>query len=299
MTPPSQESYIEQSFWQIYDGELRAPIFGFGLCECGCGEKTPLIKKTAKRFGYIKGQPHRYIHGHHARRLDPCFLVRDCGYATPCWIWLGAQTKEGYGRGYDGARHMAAHRLYYEVIRKVKVPVELVVDHLCKNHICVNPDHLEPVTGCINVHRGDSCTLSLETVRGIIEMRKTGAIYDDIASAFNVTERHAKAICYGEHWMDDVDVSELPPKRTNLDRAVANQIAEVYKTGKSPGEIAAQFGIKRHIVYQIAQRRGLAVKRAKTQRTNQGASTVSNAASNGLTVQFTAPQSGQQINATD
>lgn len=30
----------------------------------------------------------------------------------------------------------------------------LVIDHLCRNRMCVNPDHLEPVTIRENVRRG-------------------------------------------------------------------------------------------------------------------------------------------------
>jgi hypothetical protein len=35
-----------------------------GLCECGCGQKTPLATYTQRTRGYIKGQPVRYIQGH-------------------------------------------------------------------------------------------------------------------------------------------------------------------------------------------------------------------------------------------
>jgi hypothetical protein len=35
------------------------------LCECGCGEPTLLSKQT--RRGYRKGEPQRFLHGHHLR----------------------------------------------------------------------------------------------------------------------------------------------------------------------------------------------------------------------------------------
>lgn len=43
------------------------------LCECGCGAPAPLAPKTNRRRGYVKGQPYRYIFGHHPRgkRLSP------------------------------------------------------------------------------------------------------------------------------------------------------------------------------------------------------------------------------------
>lgn len=36
----------------------------FGLCECGCGQTTPLSKKTDARKGYRKGEHTRYCPGH-------------------------------------------------------------------------------------------------------------------------------------------------------------------------------------------------------------------------------------------
>lgn len=34
------------------------------LCECGCGEATSIAKQNQKEYGYVKGQPRRYISGH-------------------------------------------------------------------------------------------------------------------------------------------------------------------------------------------------------------------------------------------
>jgi len=35
-----------------------------GLCECGCGQSTPISKYTDRRSGQVKGKPLRFIHGH-------------------------------------------------------------------------------------------------------------------------------------------------------------------------------------------------------------------------------------------
>lgn len=74
----------------------------------------------------------------------------------PCWEWTAATMKQnGYGvfnRGRsDGT--VLAHRFSYELLVG-PIPDGLQLDHLCRNRICVNPDHLEPVTQRENLLRG-------------------------------------------------------------------------------------------------------------------------------------------------
>lgn len=38
-----------------------------GLCQCNCGRKTAIIPYSNKARGLVKGQPRRFIHGHHLR----------------------------------------------------------------------------------------------------------------------------------------------------------------------------------------------------------------------------------------
>lgn len=37
------------------------------LCECGCGQPTPISKQTRRDRGYVAGEPVRFIRGHRAR----------------------------------------------------------------------------------------------------------------------------------------------------------------------------------------------------------------------------------------
>lgn len=38
-----------------------------GLCECGCGQSTPLAPQSDTKLGRVKGQPIRFINGHQSR----------------------------------------------------------------------------------------------------------------------------------------------------------------------------------------------------------------------------------------
>lgn len=72
-----------------------------------------------------------------------------------CWIWKGATSKKGYGSVHTFPKPTAAHRFSY-AIHKGQIPKGLTIDHLCRVPSCVNPDHLEAVTGRINTLRGFS-----------------------------------------------------------------------------------------------------------------------------------------------
>jgi hypothetical protein len=126
-----------------------------GYCHCGCGLPVPLAKKTAKKYGHVKGEPIRYINGHYQRstRLSPVDYVID--HETGCWVWQRGLTWGGYGEMRVGKQMRRAHRVYYERYRG-PIPSGLHLDHLCRNPPCVNPTHLEPVTPRENALRGNT-----------------------------------------------------------------------------------------------------------------------------------------------
>ena len=69
-----------------------------------------------------------------------------------CWIWSGAIHPTGYGQIKWQGKSTVAHRVVYELI-KGKIPLGLVLDHLCNVKICVNPDHLDPTSYSTNTQR--------------------------------------------------------------------------------------------------------------------------------------------------
>lgn len=73
---------------------------------------------------------------------------------TPCLEWRGGTNGEGYGCAVVEGKKRLVHRVIYEQARG---PIQrgLVLDHLCRNHRCVNVEHLEAVTIRVNVLRGE------------------------------------------------------------------------------------------------------------------------------------------------
>jgi hypothetical protein len=83
------------------------------------------------------------------------FIDRLLVMPSGCWEWMGSRNEQGYGRMKVGGRYVSAHRIAYELFVG-PIPDGLEPDHLCRNHACVNPSHLEPVTHRENVLRGAS-----------------------------------------------------------------------------------------------------------------------------------------------
>ena len=77
-----------------------------------------------------------------------------------CWKWLGRRHSAGYGVISVDGQECLAHRISYELAIGT-IPFGLEIDHLCRNRMCVRPDHLEAVSHRENVRRGPSETMRL------------------------------------------------------------------------------------------------------------------------------------------
>lgn len=71
-----------------------------------------------------------------------------------CFLWTHRLNTHGYAYISVGPKERRVQRVYYEM-EKGPIPPGLVLDHLCRNRCCVNPDHLEPVTFRENIRRGN------------------------------------------------------------------------------------------------------------------------------------------------
>lgn len=87
---------------------------------------------------------------------------------------------------FDGKQRLV-HRLAYAWLVG-QIPAGLTLDHLCRNTVCVNPLHLEPVTHRVNVLRGQSGVAA--------NARKTGCPqghpFDEINTYHYRGQRHCR-----------------------------------------------------------------------------------------------------------
>lgn len=76
--------------------------------------------------------------------------------ASGCWIWRGASNSRGYPCFAINRRSHLAHRVAYAALVEA-LDATLTLDHVtargCTTKMCVNPDHLEPVSNAENIRR--------------------------------------------------------------------------------------------------------------------------------------------------
>ncbi len=167
-----------------------------GLCCCGCGQKTPLAKRSGR--GLRQGQPTRYLPGHQLIRVDPLKGRYAVDTDTGCWVWSGAM---GNGRG--TVRHRGqiwrAHVLAYALVHG-SVPPRGCVHATCRNPLCVNSDHLELITVRDVTRRTSRVKLTPDSVREIRTMVATLTTQRSVAAYFGVSESTVSRVLSRERW---------------------------------------------------------------------------------------------------
>lgn len=133
-----------------------------------------------------------------------------------CWLWLGSKRPEkhgGYGIVKIDRKWSRAHRVSYEAY-KGQIPDGLFVCHTCDTPLCINPHHLFLGTlqdNNLDMYRkgrnysssGDSnpkSKLTESDIPRIIELRKSGKYFREIASLYEVSDNAIRSIFTGRTW---------------------------------------------------------------------------------------------------
>lgn len=119
------------------------------------------------------------------------FWTRLTKVDSGCWEW-NRPCGNGYGYLRVDGKGQLAHRFALTHIAKRPIPDGLVVDHLCRNTRCVNPDHLEAVTQAENNRRGLMVQRYLEWCARITHCPQ-GHEYSPENTAVRNGKRHCRA----------------------------------------------------------------------------------------------------------
>ena len=154
---------------------------------------------------------------------------------TGCLIWNGQRNRDGYGvfrlgSMRDGSRRkLLAHRFSYEWAKGI-IPFSHHLDHLCRIYVCVNPDHLEPVTNSEHQRRRTAAPRypepSAMTEMLMAEIRTVRTRPLILALVIPTTKRCsescekprvARGWCTG-HYQKARKAGRLPPRPTMVER---------------------------------------------------------------------------------
>jgi hypothetical protein len=156
--------------------ELRRLYWDLGLSSPQIGELLGIAHDRVRYWMARYGIPRRsnseaaslaFAAGRHKPRgpISPTeerFWCKVRHLDNGCWQWTGCKNPAGYGQlnvhTGDSYHTAQAHRYSYELVHG-PIPVDRVLDHLCRNRGCVNPAHLELVTSRENNLRGTNPTV--------------------------------------------------------------------------------------------------------------------------------------------
>lgn len=186
-----------------------------GYCQCGCGGKTRLARQSSSKYGWVRGQPLRFINGHnkriHATPADHLWSMVD--KSGDCWEWQGYRDKDGYGRVTIPAIRetpIGAHQAAW-IITNGPIPAGMKVCHACDNPPCCRPDHLFLGSTQVNVTDkmgkgrhgfGVTAKITPEQVREIRALAAADVPQKELARRFNITPSNVSMIVGKRRWRD-------------------------------------------------------------------------------------------------
>ena len=109
----------------------------YGYCQCGCGQKTAIIEENSFTRGLIKGEPRKYLKGHHTKGKK---LLNRCRENNNNWRGGEYIREDGYAMVYQPDHPHANQNGYirksrYVIEKKIKsiLPKDVIIHHINHN----------------------------------------------------------------------------------------------------------------------------------------------------------------------
>ena len=177
--------------------------------------------------------------------------VKDAG-ALECWEWTAA-TSHGYGVFADRRKNLRAHRVAYELMIG-PIPPLLVLDHLCKNRLCVNPYHLDPVPLAVNSARTNAGEVNAARQRARTHCIR-GHDYSDPAVLI-LTSAGYRVCRICKSWRRRTIVPQKTGQRPKLQREDVVGVDGLRTAGVSVARIAEHYQVDVTTIYSALKRKG-------------------------------------------
>jgi HNH endonuclease len=172
----------------------------YGLCGCGCGNRTPIAKRNEYRRGHVRGEPIPVLHGHNRRARPPHFRVVRAGHDSPCYLWIHGKTGAGYAQTSFGRSTRLVHRLTYEAANGT-VPKGLELHHLCEHRDCIRPDHMAPLTHAGHARISSYAKLTMQAAH---EIRLSTDTVADLVARHGVSSAAICEVRSGRKWNEAI-----------------------------------------------------------------------------------------------
>jgi hypothetical protein len=191
--------------------------------------------------------------------FDQRYIVKDCGYLTPCWLYQGARWDNRYGvihvpgtsKQNGGNRTIGAH-VYAYTLRYGPIPQGQRVLHHCNVKSCVNWDHLYLGTQKKNIedardagllrpprgrtiNAGTSNAQAKLTPAQVAEMRELSIARTpraELAGRYAVSRSQVQRILTGKRWREPALA-----ERTDPDRFCATCGAKLERRRRPSGQL--------------------------------------------------------------
>jgi hypothetical protein len=173
-----------------------------------------------------------------------------------CWIWNGALMR-GYGSTSLCSIRQGAHRTAWEIANDQRIPEGMEVHHTCYTIACVNPEHLEIVTGTHNKamrrpgwrRASTRCQRGHEMVGANVKVRPNGKRECATCVRGHGQKYYRNKVANGWTPTDNRPRKGVQPKLTPAQVA---EIARRRAAGERNKDLAREFGVSPSTITDIA-----------------------------------------------